>query len=92
LLDYSLDWPDHVPVAEGLAVRDALRCACAAHELPLIELDEKSLYDIASAKLAISAENLDSQLKTLGAMAGKPWRKEQKAACLSAWLALSDAQ
>ena len=27
LLDYSLAWPDHVPVAETLAVRDALRFA-----------------------------------------------------------------
>lgn len=43
LLDYSLSWAEHVPVAELLAVRDALRFAIGQAGLALTEIDEKSL-------------------------------------------------
>lgn len=89
LLEYSLAWPEHVPVAEGLAVRDALRHAIDASGLDRVELDEKSLPACASQALGLSPADLDSTLKTLGATAGQPWRKEQKLACLAAWTALA---
>ena len=85
LLEYSLFAPEHPPVAEGLAVRDALRSALGGIET--IEMDEKSLQDVASRALRLSIADIDMHLKRLGAAAGKPWRKEQKLACLSAWLA-----
>jgi hypothetical protein len=34
---------------------------------------------------------VDARLKDLGAAAGKPWRKEQKLACLAAWAAIAAA-
>lgn len=89
LLEYSLFAPEHPPVAEGLAVRDALRLALDHHGLKTVEMDEKSLQDVAAKELRISSPGLDARLKSLGATAGKPWRKEQKLACLSAWLALA---
>jgi hypothetical protein len=85
LLAYSLAYPDHPPVAEGLAVRDALRFACRQAGVEISELDEKSLPDLASQVLGLGSA--DARLKALGA-AAKPWRKEQKLACLAAWLAL----
>lgn len=87
LLAYSLAWAEHAPVAEGLAVREALRFAINKLGLALVELDEKSLPDAASNVLAVS--NLELRLKSLGATAGKPWRKEQKLACLAAWYVLA---
>jgi hypothetical protein len=89
LLAYSLSFPDHPPVAEGLAVREALRSAFAKQGLEVAEMDEKSLPDMASELLSLSPAALDARLKALGAPAGRPWRKEQKAACLSAWLAIA---
>jgi hypothetical protein len=89
LLQHSLFDPAHPPVAEGLAVRDALRFACARCGLELVEMDEKSLAEAASARLGVSLAELEARLKWLGAAAGRPWRKEQKLACLSAWLAAS---
>jgi hypothetical protein len=86
LLQYSLFDPSHPPVAEGLAVRDALRTAVGHGGLELIEMDEKSLPEAASIKLGLSPGELEVQLKTLGASA-KPWRKEHKLACLAAWVA-----
>jgi hypothetical protein len=88
LLEYSLFSPDHPPVAEGLAVRDALRHAFARCGLDAVETDEKSLLDSAAKTLGLSATQLDTQLKSLGDGA-KPWRKEHKLACLAAWLAIS---
>ena len=76
-------------MAEGLAVRDALRAACAKHGLQLTELDEKSLPETAPARLRLSPADVDAALSGLGATAGKPWRKEQKLAALAAWVAIT---
>ena len=86
LLQYSLFDPAHPPVAEGLAVRDALRSAIGRGGLDLIEMDEKSLPESASIKLGLWPGELEARLKALGA-AVKPWRKEHKLACLAAWVA-----
>jgi hypothetical protein len=86
LLSYSLSWPDHLPVAEGLAVRDAVRRALARAGLDVAETDEKSLHAHASEALGLPAADIDARLKALGAAVGRPWRREQKLACLSAWV------
>lgn len=90
LLGYSLAWDEHVPVAETLAVREALRVAARQCEIAMVELDEKSLPELAAKTLGLPATAQGARLKALGAAAGKPWRKEKKLACLSAWLALAD--
>lgn len=87
LLEYSLFAPEHPAVAEGLAVRDALRAACQEKRLDVVEMDEKSLAEVASAELRLPAAEIEKRLKEFGATAGKPWRKEQKLAGLAAWLA-----
>jgi hypothetical protein len=89
LLKYSQSWREHVPVAEGLAVRDALRFAIGRVGVDVAEFDETSLPDLASKKLGKSPADLDAILKALGVAAGRPWRKEQKLACLAAWVALA---
>jgi len=86
LLEHSLSAPEHPPVAEGLAVRDALRFALGRSTIKVIEMDEKSLPEVAERRLSVAG--LEKRLKDLGATVGKPWRKEQKLACLAAWLAL----
>jgi len=88
LLEYSLAFADHPPVAEGLAVRDALRSAIGGAGIALAEIDEKSLPERASEVLGVAADEIDARLKALGVAAGKPWRKEQKLACLAAWTAI----
>ena len=88
LLKYSLAFAEHVPVAEGLAVREALRFAFRRCGIDAAELDEKSLPGVAAETLGLSTTEIDSHLKRLGATAGKPWRKEQKLACLAAWVTI----
>lgn len=89
LLAYSLAFPDHPPVAEGLAVREALRFAIRGVGVDIAEVDEKSLPDLATEVLRLGSAELDARLKALGTSAGRPWRKEQKLACLAAWVTLA---
>ena len=70
-----------------MAVRVALRTAFAGLGLDVVEVDEKSLRKSAALKLPLSPGQIDVQLNALGATVGRPWRKEQKAACLAAWVA-----
>jgi len=86
LLRHSLSDPAHPPVAEGLAVRDALRAAFERCALDVVEFDEKSLAGSGSIRLGLAEAELEARLKALGAGA-KPWRKEHKQAGLAAWLA-----
>jgi hypothetical protein len=89
LLEYSLPFVDHPPVAEGLAVRDALRFAFSRAGIHVVEMDEKALPARASEVLRLDPAEIDARLKALGAIAGKPWRKEQKLACLAAWVTIA---
>lgn len=89
LVQYSLSWREHAPVAEGLAVRHALRFALQHCHVEFADVDEKSLRQVASSTLQKSSAQIDQFLKTLGAAAGRPWRKEQKLACLAAWLCVA---
>jgi hypothetical protein len=89
LLQYSQSWREHVPVAEGLAVRDALRSAIGHVGVDVVEFDETSLPDLASKELGMSPDDLNGRLKALGVAVGRPWRKEQKLACLAAWVAIA---
>lgn len=91
LFEYSLAFADHPPVAEGLAVREALRTAFAGLGLASVELDEKTLAERASVVLGISDGAMTARLTELGQCLGKPWRKEQKAAALAAWMAAAGA-
>jgi hypothetical protein len=90
LLGYSLGGAEHAAVAEGLAVREAVRFACRQCGLEIVEQDEKSLPARAAEALSLSANTIEGRLKSLGTTAGKPWRKEQKLACLAAWAALAE--
>ncbi len=89
LLAHALSAPEHPAVMEGLGVRDALRSAFKQCGVAVAEMDEKSLAVDASGKLRLSIAAIEARLKGAGATAGKPWRKEQKQACLAAWLALA---
>jgi hypothetical protein len=89
LLQHALSAPEHPPVIEGLAVRDALRHALRHCSIAAVEMDEKTLQVAASGALRLSIAAIDTHLKNAGATAGKPWRKEQKLACLAAWIAIT---
>ncbi|MSP21021.1 MAG: hypothetical protein EXQ93_05795 [Alphaproteobacteria bacterium] len=88
-LTHCLSYPEHVRIAEGLAVRNALRFAFGQQSVEVVEMDEKTLPERASKNLGRSATDIGERLDALGASAGRPWRKEQKLTCLAAWVAVA---
>jgi hypothetical protein len=79
-------------VAEGRRRQAALASSALAGVLrgrrPRCGRDgRESLHESAMLKLPLSPGQIDVQLNALGATVGRPWRKEQKAACLAAWVA-----
>ena len=77
-LEHCLSSPEHPPVAEGLAVRAALRIAFDGLGLDYVEMDEKSLRESATLKLPLSPGQIDGQITALGAAAGRLWRKGRR--------------
>lgn len=88
-LAHCLAGVEHARVAEGLAVRDALRFALRQCRVDVVEMGEKSLHEAASKALGRAPGEIERRLQDLGATVGRPWRKEQKLACLSAWVAVA---
>jgi hypothetical protein len=88
-LGYSLAYADHAPVAEGLAVRDALRRAAGRLGLRVVEEEEKALLAAASDRTGLGQADLDDALRALGQPREGPWRREHRLAALAAWSALA---
>ncbi|HEY7684378.1 MAG TPA: hypothetical protein VH879_17175 [Gemmatimonadales bacterium] len=76
---------------EGQLFRVILEQALEAHGLRLVVVRGRDLLDRATAVLGQSEPALRSRVTELGRMVGSPWRSEQKAATLAAWLALAEA-
>ena len=89
-LEIIFAYDSHVRVAEGLAVRDAIRSALASHDLRWGDVDEKSVMDVAARKFELSQDDMAALLAAFGAAAGRPWRRDHKHAALAAWIALAD--
>ncbi len=88
-LTHCLSYPEHVRIAEELAVRNALRFAFGQHGVQAVEMDEKTLPAMAAKDLGRPAAAIGERLDALGASGGRPWRKEQKLTCLAAWVAVA---
>ena len=87
-LEEALSHHAHVHVAEGMAVRDAVRFALKANKIPTIEYDQKSLYIEGAKALKLTEARLKQRLTELKGTA-KPWTQDQKLCALAAWLALA---
>jgi hypothetical protein len=88
-LEEALSHHAHVHVAEGMAVRDAVRFALKANKIPSREFDQKSLYLEGAKALKLTEARLKQRLTELKDTA-KPWTQDQKLCALAAWLALID--
>jgi len=74
---------------EGILFRKVLQAGARACRLPDRVLLERDALPCASATLGRSRSQLQRALAQFGKQAGCPWRVEEKAAALAAWLALS---
>jgi len=91
LIDPAKIGNDHIRAhaLEGQLFRSALERAARAARLPCTTLVERALYDTAATRLRRSPAALRRTVTDLGGALGGPWRADEKAATLAAWLALA---
>ena len=75
--------------AEGELFRNAIMTACGNYGLSLTSVKEKQALIQSSSGLGISEEGIQQHLARMGKTIGPPWRQDEKAATLAAWLALA---
>ena len=73
-------------VAEGEAIRDALRTGTAKLELDCVDQDEKSVRPAALEALACSGDALKARRKDARPADTRSWRQEEQLVALAAWL------
>lgn len=81
---------DHIRAhaLEGQLFRTALEGAARAARLPCATVVERALYETAAKRLKRSPGALKRAVTDLGDALGGPWRADEKAATLAAWLSL----
>ena len=75
--------------AEGVLFRHVWQVAAEAVDLPWVAFSEKGFEQAAAARLGLSAGALTEQIAELGRQVGRPWRADEKAAAMAAWIALT---
>ena len=90
LIDPARIGNDHIRAhaLEGRLFRTALEGAARVARLPCTTLVERSLYETAAARLKRPPGALRRAVTDLGGARRGPWRADEKAATLAAWLAL----
>ena len=78
--------------SEGRLFREVLEGGARRLRLPCLVLLEREALGRASAALRRPEAKLRETLTALGKEVGRPWRADEKAAALAAWVALSGAQ
>ena len=75
--------------AEGVLFRRVLEVAAEANGLPMRTFVEQGLAELAASELKHSTAVLARLVTDLGGSVGRPWRADEKAATMGAWLALA---
>lgn len=74
--------------SEGRLFWQVLEDAAEELELPSLTLLERELHTQAGFALKLSDAQLRAAAKELGRPMGRPWRADEKAAAIAAWMAL----
>jgi hypothetical protein len=73
--------------AEGVLFRRVLETAATANKLPCERYPENDLEMLAASRLDLPVAAIKSRLAQFGKQMGTPWRADEKAAAIAAWLA-----
>jgi len=76
----------HIHIAEGEAVRSAMRAALDTINIDYVVQDEKSVLADAGRELDLGEDQCDSYLRELKPAGTRSWRKEERLIALGAWL------
>ncbi|HTD28654.1 MAG TPA: hypothetical protein VK660_04635 [Xanthomonadaceae bacterium] len=75
--------------AEGVLFRHVWEVAADTIGTPWTAFPEKGFEALASQRLGIPVETVRERLTEFGRTAGRPWRSDEKAAAMAAWLAIA---
>ncbi len=78
-----------IHTAEGELFREALAFASQEAGLSLERVREKTIFEVAEARLRVPQTELQSALIEMGKALGPPWTQDQKQSALAAWLSLA---
>ena len=76
--------------AEGVLFRHVLQVGAEANDLPSAIHSERGIEASAAAGLGISLDEMRARLAEIGRVLGSPWRADEKAAAMAAWMALPE--
>jgi hypothetical protein len=75
--------------AEGVLFRHALQVGAQANDLPSAIHSERGIEASAVASLGVSLDDMRARLAEIGRVVGSPWRADEKAAAMAAWIGLA---
>ena len=75
--------------AEGVLFRYVLEVAAQSNKLAQRRFDERNIDQIVQAELRLPPAGIKARLAEMGRAAGSPWRSDEKAAAMAAWIVLS---
>src|SRR5205823_3518432 len=70
--------------------RTEIALASAVNDLPSSVHSERGFEAAAAARLTLSIEEMRTVLADIGRMLGTPWRADEKAAAMAAWIGLAN--
>ncbi len=73
--------------AEGILFRKVIEAAAAKRRLQWRGFSDRNILQTAGAELGLKDEQIGSVLAGIGRAAGRPWRQDERAAAIAAWLA-----
>jgi hypothetical protein len=76
--------------AEGVLFRRVWQLAAETIGMPSMAFPEKGIEAQAAADLQLPVSAVRSQLAEFGYAMGRPWRADEKAAAMAAWIALNN--
>jgi hypothetical protein len=75
--------------AEGVLFRHVLQVGAEANNLPSAIHSERGIEATAAASLGVSLGDMQARLAEIGRVLGTPWRADEKAAAMAAWIGLA---
>ncbi len=74
--------------AEGILFRRVIEAAAAKHSLKCGTFSDRGFEEFAISELGQNSTRIKGALTRIGRTAGKPWRIDERAAAIAAWLTL----
>ena len=75
--------------AEGVLFRRVWQVAAESVGIPSVAFSEKGFETFAATRLCLNVGAVRARLVEFGNAVGRPWRADEKAAAMAAWMALS---